>query len=41
MKSGCIGMFAHVAQSAEHTLGKGEVGGSSPLVGLKKTEVAK
>ena len=32
---------AHVAQTVEHILGKDEVGGSSPLVGLKmqnKTE---
>ena len=28
-----IGSFAHVAQSAEHILGKDEVSGSSPLVG--------
>ncbi len=26
---------AHVAQTVEHILGKDEVGGSSPLVGLK------
>ena len=28
--------IAHVAQTVEHILGKDEVGGSSPLVGLKK-----
>ncbi len=28
-----IAFFAHVAQSAEHILGKDEVSGSSPLVG--------
>ena len=26
---------AHVAQTAEHILGKDEVGGSNPLVGLR------
>ena len=25
--------FAHIAQSVEHTLGKGEVTGSNPVVG--------
>ena len=29
---------AHVAQTVEHILGKDEVGGSSPLVGLKMQE---
>ena len=27
--------FAHVAQSVEHTLGKGEVTGSSPVMGSR------
>jgi hypothetical protein len=30
----CRGAFAQVAQSAEHVLGKDEVGGSIPLLGL-------
>ena len=32
------GAFAQVAQSAEHVLGKDEVGGSIPLLGLLKDE---
>jgi hypothetical protein len=31
---GSKGKYAHVAQSAEHSLGKGEVMGSNPIVGL-------
>ena len=30
-----LNIFAHVAQSVEHILGKDEVGGSSPLVGSR------
>jgi hypothetical protein len=30
------GSFAHIAQLAEHALGKGEVIGSSPIVGSRQ-----
>ena len=30
--AGCVGKVAHVAQLVEHTLGKGEVTGSIPVV---------
>ena len=30
--------FAHLAQSVEHTLGKGEVAGSIPVVGTSFSE---
>ena len=34
-----IAFFAHVAQSAEHILGKDEVSGSNPLVGSMRCKI--
>ena len=34
--SDCVLFLAHVAQSVEHFLGKGEVTGSNPVAGSRK-----
>jgi hypothetical protein len=39
--SGEGGIVAHVAQLAEHVLGKDEVSGSIPLMGSKQQELSK
>jgi hypothetical protein len=34
-----FGPLAHIAQLVEHTLGKGEVTGSNPVVGFEKLKI--